>query len=59
MPSHGHTCGGSPSTVHAFGDLVHGAHKLWYFPWDAFIIEGPKNAPEQGWEAWLQGRLRT
>jgi len=34
-------------------------HKRWYFPWEAFIIEGPKNAPAQGWEAWLPGRLRT
>ena len=45
--------------LHAFGGLVHGAHTLWYFPWEAFIIEGLKNLPEQGREAWLPGRLRT
>ncbi len=40
---------------HAFGLLVHGAYTLWYFPWQAFIIEGLKNPPEQGREAWLPG----
>jgi hypothetical protein len=59
MPSPEHTYGGSPSTVHSLGSLVHGAQQLWYVPWEAFLIEGLKNAPEKGWEAWLLGRLRT
>jgi hypothetical protein len=30
----------------SWGGRVHGAHTLWYFPWEAFIIEGLKNSPE-------------
>src|SRR2546427_12283683 len=47
------------ASVHDVCGRVHSAHRRWYFPWEAFIIEGLKRSSNQGCEAWRPGRRRT
>ena len=60
MPSHWHTCGGSPSPVHGRGRSRARRPQTLVFSLVSFYHRGAEEAPPaQGCEAWLQGRRRT